>query len=162
MDEQMNLPEYVNVSTMAKILKLSRSRLYQLIERGIVLEPVYLINNKRPVFTKEMVVRNMAVKNNNSGINGEIVMFYTARNIDSRPKRINKKSPEQRIVSTNKYTDIIDALESLGLQNINSSQIESAIQKCFTHGSENISDDEILTEIYRYMKCQNTEHKPRT
>ena len=159
-DNNMNIPEYINISTMAKLLNLSRSRLYQLIDQGILLKPVYLSNNKRPVYTREMAVRNLEVKHNNVGINGEIVMFYSARNpTTTKPKKTVKKSTNQEIISPDKHADLIDALESLGLENITSSQIDSAIHKCFKNGTENVTEDYILTEIFRYLKCQNSEHK---
>ena len=156
------LPAYVNMSTMAKHLSLSRSRLYQLIDQGVLLQPVYLLSNKRPVYTRDMAVRNIEAKNRNVGINGKIVMFYSARIKPSKPKKTVKKSADQKAVAPDKHADLIEALESLGLENINSSQIDTAIQKTFPDGIENISEDDILTEIFRYLKRQNTEHKPRT
>lgn len=161
-DNNMNISEYINISTMAKLLNLSRSRLYQLIDQGILLKPVYLLNNKRPVYTREMAMRNIEVKNNNVGINSEIIMFYSARTTKTKPKKTVKKSTDQKIVSSDKHADMIDALESLGLEKITTSQIDTAIRKCFKNGTDNISEDYILTEIFRYLNCQNTEHKPRT
>ena len=149
---------------MAKLLNLSRSRLYQLVEQGVLLKPVYLSNNKRPVYTKEMTMRNLEVKHNNVGINGEIVMFYSARTptATTKPKKTIKKSTDQKVESPDKHSDLIDALESLGLENTTSSQIDIAIHKCFPDGTKNVSDDDILTEVFRYLNCHNSEHKPRT
>ena len=162
-DKNINLPPYINVSTMAKHLNLSRSRLYQLIDLGILLKPVYLSNNKRPVYTREMAMRNIEVKNSNVGINGEVIMFYSARApMTTKPKKTIKKSTVQKTVSPGKHANLIDALESLGLEDITSSQIDSAIHKCFPDGNENTSEDDILTEVFRYLKCRNSEHKPRT
>ena len=78
--EENNLPEFVNVVKMAEMLNLSRSRFYQLIDEKVFLKPVQIVNSKRPVFTQEMIKRNLDVKYNNVGINGKIVMFYSARN----------------------------------------------------------------------------------
>jgi hypothetical protein len=163
-DNNINLPPYINISTMAKHLCLSRSRLYQLIDQGVLLKPVYLLNNKRPVYTREMAMRNIVVKNSNVGINQEVVMFYSVRipTTKTKPKKTVNKSTEQKIVSPNKHPDMIDALESLGLENITSSHIDSAIQKCFNNGTGNISEDDILTSVFRHLKCRNSEHKPRT
>lgn len=160
MNDHINIPEYLNVSTMAKLLNLSRSRLYQLTDQGVLLKPVYLLNNKRPVYTREMAMRNIEVKNSNVGINSEIIMFYSARiPTATKPKKTVKKSPDQKILSPDKHADMIDALESLGLEKITSSQIDSAIHKCFKNRTENISEDDILTEVFRHLNCQNTEHK---
>jgi hypothetical protein len=166
MSDHMSIPEYINISTMAKHLNISRSRLYQLIDQRVLLQPVYLLSNKRPVYTREMAVRNIEVKNSNVGINQKIVMFYSARTptVKSKPKKIVKRSTVQKVISSDKHTDMIDALESLGLENITSSQIGTAINKCFPNGTGtgNISDDDILTSVFRHLKCRNSEHKPRT
>ena len=157
-----NLPEYLSISQMAKLLNLSRSRIYQLIEQNILLKPVYLISNKRPVYTKEMAIVNLEVKGRNQGINGQVLMFYTARNIDRViPSKKVKKSP-QSDTQNSQYTDLIDALESLGLEGITPAQIDSAMRACFPTTVPDSSDDEKLTTVFRYLKRQNTEHKPRT
>jgi len=150
-----NLPAYVNVSAMAELLQLSRSRLYQLIEQGVLLKPVYLIANKRPVYTKEMAMRNLQVKHNNLGINEKIVMFYSIRPKmkPAKTKRTTKQQTEKPVKFSNTHTDLIEALESLGMENITTEQIDSAIVKCFLGGTENTSEDEILREVFRYMKC---------
>ena len=161
-EKNTNLPPYINISTMAKLMNLSRSRLYQLVEQRVLLKAVYLLNNKRPVYTREMAVRNLEVKNSNVGINGEIVMFYSARNASIQtPKKIIKK-PAEQTTGLSKHTEIIDALESLGLENITSSKIDTAIRDCFPDGTENVTEDYILTEVFRYLNCRNSEHKPRT
>jgi hypothetical protein len=154
------IPDYVNVSKMAQLLNLSRSRLYQLIDKGILLQPVYLISTKHPVYSKEMALRNLNVKNSNVGVNGEIVMFYSVRTTTIISTKKTTKKPPKQTTASSKHSDLIDALESLGLENITTAQIESAIQICFPDGIENISEDEILREVFRYLKCQNNEHKP--
>ena len=162
MNDNSNLPAYINMSNMAKLLNLSRSRLYQLIDQEILLKPVYFSNNKRPVYTKEMAVRNLEDKKNNVGINGEIIMFYSARTTTNKPKKIVEKPAKLKTTSSGKHADLIDALESLGLENITAAQIDSAIHKCFPDGTENVTEDYILTEVFRHLNCQNSEHKPRT
>ena len=157
-----DIPPYINVSKMAELLGLSRSRLYQLTDQGVLLKPVYLIANKRPVYTKEMAVRNLRVKHENFGINNQIVMFYSARISTKKATPKTVKKPVEKNAPTNKHSDLIEALEALGLEDVSTNQIDSAILKCFPDGTENISEDEILREVFRYLKCQNPEHKPRT
>ena len=154
-----DIPLYINMSAMAEFLQLSRSRLYQLIDQGVLLKPVYLISNKRPIYTREMALCNLQVKQNNVGINGEIIMFYSAR-IQATSNK-SKKPAEKSSLSSNKHHELIEALESLGLENITASQIDSAILKCFPDGTENVSEDEILREVFRHLKCRDPEHKQR-
>ena len=91
--ENNYIPAIIGMSQMAKLLHLSRSRLYQLIDAGILLPPAQLLSNKRPIYTKEMAMRNLEARTNNTGINGQIIMFYTARTTPNTVKKVNKKSP---------------------------------------------------------------------
>jgi hypothetical protein len=162
--EYDNIPAYINVSAMAEFLQMSRSRLYQLIEKGVLLKPVYLMTNKRPVYTKEMALRNLQVKHDNVGINNQVVMFYSVRSTmkPAKTKRVTKQPSERPVVSPNKHTELIEALEALGLENVTASQIDSAILKCFPDGTEEVSEDEILREVFRHLNRRNPEHKQRT
>lgn len=157
-NEYENIPPYINMSKMAELLQLSRSRLYQLIEQGVLLKPVYLISNKRPVYTKEMAVRNLKVKHDNVGINGQIVMFYSARPTvrTGRAKRATTQPSQPPVESSNKHSDLIEALEALGLEDVTASRIDSTIVQCFPDGTENISEDEILREVFRHLKCSES------
>ena len=158
-DKYDNMPAYVSVSAMAEFLQLSRSRLYQLTDQGVLLKAVHLLTNKRPVYTREMAMRNLQVKHDNVGINGQVVMFYSVRTSAPSPKPKNGASTtKQPAPQNNKHSELIDALEALGLENITASQIDSAILKCFPDGTENISFDEILREVFRLLKCV----EPRT
>lgn len=159
-----NIPAYINMSAMAELLQLSRSRLYQLIEQGVLLNPVYLVTNKRPVYTREMAVRNLQVKHDNVGIGGQVVMFYSVRPALKPTKtiRTTKQQAKQPVASTSKHADLIEALEALGMENITASQIDSAILKCFPEGTEDVSEDEILREVFRHLKCRDSEHIQRT
>ena len=158
------IPEIIGMSQMAKILQLSRSRLYQLIDAGVLLPPAHLLSNKRPIYTRDMAMRNIEVKTNNTGINGQIVMFYTARKPVHSVVKINKKSAVkiQQKEPTNKYQSFINDLESLGLEDVSVKSVESALSECFPDTIPDLEEDETLIAVFRYFKCQNSEHKPRT
>ena len=160
-NENFNIPAIISMSQMARFLQLSRSRLYQLIDAGILLPPAHLLSNKRPIYTKEMALRNMDVKFNNVGINGQIVMFYSARNVVNKLNGNSKSRP--KIPNSNKnYKVLIEELECLGLDDVKTEQIDDAITDIFPDGTKNANQDEILTTVFRYIKRQNSEHKPRT
>ena len=163
-NENFNIPAIISMSQMAKYLLLSRSRLYQLIDAGILLPPAHLLSNKRPIYTREMALRNLEAKTNNTGINGQIVMFYTARTTPNTLKKVKTKSEvkTQKKEPKNKYRSFIDDLESLGLEDVSVKSVESALSDCFPDTVSDLEDDETLTAVFRYLNCQNTEHKPRT
>ena len=159
--ENNNIPAVVSMSHMAKLLQLSRSRLYQLVDSGILLPPAYLLSNKRPIYTRDMAMCNLKAKYNNTGINGQIVMFYSARNVVHSVNKLNRASmPKTK--SGKSHKALIEDLESLGLDDVTTEQIDDAITDIFPDGTKDIDSDEILTSVFRYIKRQNSEHKPRT
>ena len=149
------IPEIVSVQHMARLLHISRSRLYSLMDEGVFLKPVYSLNKKRPHFTRQMALRNLSAKRNNLGINGTVVLFYSSRStsiqkMDRSTKGKVKPTPQS------KYVELKEGLESLGLTDITDPNIGSALTKCFPNGTDNIGEDEILTTIFRHFKCQNS------
>jgi Holliday junction resolvasome RuvABC DNA-binding subunit len=91
-------------------------------------------------------------------------MFYSSRPAPkpTKAKKTTTQPTQQPVKSSNKHSDIIEALEALGLENVTASQIDSAILKCFSEGTEEVSEDEILREVFRHMNRRNSEHKQRT
>ena len=153
--ENTYIPEVVGMSQMAKLLYLSRSRLYQLIDNGVLLNPVYLITNKRPIYTMQMVMRNLEVKKNNVGVNGQVIMFYSPRNI-IHSEKINAVKTEKKKLPNNQYKELIDELAELGLGEVSVTDVGSAISELFPDGTEKVGQDEILTSVFRYIKCRDT------
>lgn len=153
--DNKSIPEIVSINQLCSLMGISRSRYYQILSEGLILPPTHS-DSKRPYFTKEMALRNLEVKKNNVGVNGKICIFYNSHKslISSRknisPKKENKKKP------IDKYTDLIEGLSSLGIENINSSQIEKYIKKCFPNGTDNIDDGEVLRQVFCLIKVQNT------
>lgn len=149
------------MTTMARLLNLSRSRLYQLIEGGFLLQPAYLLN-KKPVYTKEMVLRNLHVKQSNCGINGQPILFYTTRNVAHKERQPKIKSVQsRRVPSSSKYEPLLDELTCLGIDNLTVEQVEKAVSNCFPDGTENIDPDTLLKTVFCHLKRQNPEHNQR-
>jgi predicted DNA-binding transcriptional regulator AlpA len=160
-----HIPEYVSMTQMAQILNLSRSRFYQLVDDNFFLKPLHLTSNRRPVYSREMVLENISFRKNNFGANKKIVVFYSSRNpsvVTTRKKRTKKNNPIEDVSTNGKHSELIDTLEGLGLGNVTVSQIESALKECFPEGTKDIDESEILRAVYKYVKRQNCEHKHRT
>ena len=150
------LPEIVSVQGMAKLLHISRSRFYSLMDEGVFLKPVYSLNKKRPHFTREMAMKNISAKKNNIGVDGcTVVVFYSSHST-SIQKMDRSTKGKVKTPSQNKYAELKEGLESLGLTNLSDPNIGSAFRQCFPNGTDNIGEDEILTTIFRHFKCQNS------
>ena len=147
-----SIPEIVSINQLCSLMKISRSRYYQLLSEGILHPPIHTDSN-RPYFTKEIAIKNLAVKKNNIGVNGKICIFYHSNrcSISSAKKKSVKKEKQN-----NNYEDLIIGLSSLGMENTKSSQIEDAVKKCFPSGTNNIEEGEILRQVYCVIKAQNS------
>ena len=157
------IPPVVSMTQMARLLNLSRSRFYQLISAGILLPPIYSLNSKRPFYTEEMTRRNLQVRRNNVGINGQIIIFYAGRKntINTKPPKTTGREKPSKQSPPGRHDDLIDALEGLGVENITAAQVEAAMTKCYPDGTDNIDKDEILRTIFRYIKRRNTRDNVR-
>jgi len=150
-----NIPEVVSINQMTRLLNISRSRLYGLMNEGILLYPVYSLS-KRPFFTREMAERNLEAKKNNRGINGRVVVFYSARSTSVNKVHKGDHDKKQKPATNKRYEQMIKSLESLGLKDITDPQIGSAIGQCFPDGTQNVDEDEVLTSVFRHLKAQNS------
>jgi hypothetical protein len=148
----------VNVAKMCQMLNLSRSRFYQLIEQNFFLHPVYLLSSKRPIYTQEMVKINLEVRRQNVGVNGKIVMFYSPRTNDSPTTPARKRDTKEAGSKTVKgaHKELIVVLESLGLANITAAQVGSAVKICFPQGTQNVDFGDVVKDVFRHIKCQNS------
>jgi hypothetical protein len=152
--EEKPIPEYLSINNLCSLMGISRSRYYQLISEGLILPPVQS-DSKRPYFTRELALKNLEVKKNNIGINGKICIFYNCRfpSISSAKKPVKKDNKKQ---TTDKYDDLIIGLNSLGIQNIKSSQVDEVVKKCFPDGTDSIDEGEVLKQVFCLIKAQNS------
>ena len=84
-------------------------------------------------------------------------MYWTYEEMKNKVKNENTKP----VVKTdkNQYQDLIEELSALGLEDITATQVGSAISELFPDGTKNVNEDEMLTSVFRQIKCRNTEHK---
>ncbi len=153
-----HIPAAINISQMARFLNLSRSRFYQLLNQNILLPPIYSVDTKRPFYTREMAEKNLAVKMNNVGINGRVILFYTPKVdfVQKCTRQRRHKTKAQTKPENADYAELIEGLESLGMEEISASQIQSALAHCFPNGTDDVGYDEMLTAVFRHLKCRNT------
>src|SRR5688572_4632383 len=73
---QLRLKAAVSVTTMARMVGLSRSRFYDYMRREVFPQPLYSLATRRPLFTAELQQEILAVRQTGIGCNGEYVLFY--------------------------------------------------------------------------------------
>ena len=94
-----------------------------------------------------MAVRNLQVKEKNVGINGQVIMFYSCRRIDS-PVAKPRTSPFEKVQEkeitpkiATKHTQLMEDLEALGIDGVKADEVDAAIRKCFPEGTGDVSGD---------------------
>ena len=156
MDNYNSLPAVISLNQFCSLMRISRSRFYQLLNEGIILPPVYSPDSKRPFFTKDIAIKNLEVKRNNIGVNGKICIFYNCRDTPfSCPKTTPVRKVKKKQVGHN-HSDLIEGLSCLGIDNVKPAQVEEALKKCFPNGAENVDDGEVLRAVFCLIREQNS------
>jgi hypothetical protein len=145
-----------SVSELAKVLKLSRGRFYQLIQRGSFPPPIYDVQTRRPYYTLELQQICHEVRQTNIGHNGRPILFYTPRR-----KKEHLESPafpaekRKKPVSNAQYQELADALANMGLSNVNSQQIQDALNILFPGQRLEILDyGLVIRQLFRHFKTR--------
>ena len=86
-DQIVQTKAVVTVSEMARMVGLSRSRFYQLVEAGVFPQPVYSVANRRPIYVEEAQKVCLEVRRRNCGVNGQPVLFYARGHPAHGPRR---------------------------------------------------------------------------
>ena len=148
--------EYVSVTEMSRMLCLSRSRLYQLIRQGILLPPIQNPATKRPIYPREIQVKNLEAKRTNCGVNGQAVLFY-AKRTTSAPKADRPGRKRRQRKKNAGGSDLVGVLAQLGLT-VKVADVRNAIASCYPNGVTGVDEGEKIRTIFRHLKrseCRN-------
>jgi hypothetical protein len=145
----------VSVCEMARLVGLSRSRFYELVEAGVFPSPIYDLVTRRPHYSEEMRDECLQVRRTNSGKNGRCVLFYTPRR--SEPARAGAiKKPSNKKSSANHHDDLLDGLRALGLASVTAAQVHAACQQVFPRGTDGRDSGEVLRMVFLRLKGQGS------
>jgi hypothetical protein len=165
MNNEAIIESAITVAEMARRLEMSRARLYQLIGENVMLPPVYSLRTRKPFYIEEITQRNLEVKRRNIGINGQIILFYSTRNLPlpatkkiRKPKTILKPT----VPPHKEHSQLLDDLKALGLGTVTATQVESVLKICYPTGISEVDENEVLRTVFREIKRQNTELNVRT
>lgn len=145
----------VTVSEMARMLKFSRSRLYQLI--GTVMPfPVYDIITRRPVFTEDLQRICLEVRRRNCGINGEPILFYARAPRAIQPtRRTSNPRPKKTMASSDAIPQwLMDSLSGLGLS-VTQTLVKSAMREIYPQGISGVDQGEVIRSVFLKIRSQN-------
>src|SRR5205809_1024489 len=129
----------VTVAEMARMVGLSRARLYQLIQAGTFPPPLYDLTTRRPHYTEEMQLVCLDVRRRNCGVNGKPVLFYARGprpSITAKPRGTNK-------TKSTSHVELVEGLAALGLTSTND-QVESALTVLYPTGTDKTDRGELI------------------
>jgi hypothetical protein len=124
------LPERINPAGMARMLGMSRARLYQLLKDGTFPAPCRDAEG-RAFFTRDQQAQILTAYRMNTGVNGRSVFF--------RPKAVrgmpSRKPPARPEASADAYRNgLLAALRAMGLSHLTKQQLDTAIRTLYPAG----------------------------
>ena len=139
MCSENDFKEVCTVSILAKRLRLSRSRFYQLQKMGIFPYPVYCIRTRRPLYPEALQQACLAIRKAGIGHNGKPVAF------NRRQKTIIKHNGESE------FKPIANTLKKMGL-NVTYAQVKKAILTLYPDGlDEQTEPGKAIRDVYRFL-----------
>lgn len=137
---------------MARRVGLSRSRFYDLVKAGIFPSPVYCIRTRRPMFLTEQQADCLRVKSSNIGVNGEYVLFYSAREQDAQTRRRPRAARNTTAAPTDETADLVAGLRALGMSAVTDAQVAAALRSCFEDGWAGRDEGEVLRAVWQHLR----------
>jgi hypothetical protein len=142
----------VTIAEMARMLGLSRARLYQLQRSCSLPSPVYDITTHRPVYVEEQQRICLEVRRRNCGIDGKPILFYAHRSPAPAKARPIKIAPK----SNRDISGLVEGLNALGLTTTTAAQIEKVTKELFPNGTGGIIQSEVLRAVFLHLKRNNS------
>jgi hypothetical protein len=142
----------VSVAEMARMIGLSRQRLYQLMGTTFP-HPLYDVTTKRPFYPKELQQICLEVRSRNCGIDGKPVLFY-AKGHRKQQRRLRQKT--KRPAQKHEFAGIVDGLTALGLSSVSNDQVATAIKEIFPSGINGDDQAEVLRAVFLHLKRQDS------
>lgn len=146
MTEKSKLKAAMSVSEMCRFLDMSRSQFYWHARRGTFHKPLYMARNNRPFFTESMAEENLRAKESGIGIDGQYVIFYNK----TTPQV--KDVPEKMKPVKQSHSNLLPSLRTLGLDNVTTDQVKSALATCFPDGTDDTEESKVLRDVFRHLK----------
>lgn len=136
-----------SVSEMASLVGLSRARFYELVDRGVFLPPVYSLSTQRPMYLRHMQQRNLEVKEEQIGINGDFILFYERRTTP-QPRSSGRRTDHHR----NLADRLLPQVRALGLPHATAEGVRRALRDGFPDGVNDTDDQEALRAVIRRLR----------
>jgi hypothetical protein len=135
----------VTVTEMARMVRLSRARFYQLVRAGSFPPPVY--QSGRPVYTQELQEVCLEVRRRNLGVNGEPVIFNARRRPTSPNQEVPRPSAKKKDIAA-----LLEGLNALGLTTATAAQVEQVTKELFPTGTKGFDRGAVLKAVFLHLR----------
>ena len=147
--EYSNLKPVCSIADLTKLLGISRAHFFYCKGKGIFPEPIYSIHNKRPLYTLEMQMTCLEIRESNIGYNGQYVLWYAPRKAKTEK---DTTAPVKRKTRIDKTTqEFADTLSNMGLS-VTADQISTALNELYSDGIGTMDHGVVIRNLYRYFK----------
>ncbi len=144
----------VSVSEMARMVRLSRARFYQLVRAGSFPQPDREPATGRPCYFEENQRRCLEVRRRNLGIDGKPVLFY-ARRRDSKAQRLKPSKPKLA-AQRGDLVALVDGLNALGLTTATAAEVERLVGELYPQGTEGLDRGQVLKQVFLEIRRRNS------
>lgn len=141
----------VTIAEMARMLRLSRSRLYQLI--GTAFPEPSRDDRGRPYYDAEQQAMCLEVRRRNCGVDGRPILFYAPRG--SVPTSAPRRKPKPKAAPA--HAEVLEGVRALGLTTATAAQVDAAIKHSFPSGIDGVDPGEVLRAVFLSLKCQDSQ-----
>jgi hypothetical protein len=141
----------VTVAEMARMLRLSRSRLYQLI--GTAFPEPSRDDRGRPYYDAEQQAVCLEVRRRNCGVDGRPILFYAPRG--SVPAAPVKRTPKPK--QSHPHSEVLDGVRALGLTMVTAAQVEAAVSQLFPGGVGGTDPGQVIRRVFLSLKRQDSQ-----
>lgn len=144
----------VTITEMARMVGLSRARFNQL--KGSTFPfPLYDLKTKRPFYPEELQKVCLEVRRRNCGIDGKPILFY-ARRHEITPTVTKPRKRKPAAPKTDKHTDIVEGVKTLGLTTVTASEVAEAVKTLFPQGTSGVERGEVVRQVFLRIQRKNT------
>ena len=145
---------FVSLSELAEdVLGLSRARLYELIQRGAMPQPIYCIRTRRPMFNADLQRQALAVRQMGVGIDGSAVIFYRRESPTTASVSTSTRARRRTSAPTpNRFADLVSSLQSLGVNQADERSVSASVAECFPNGIADQQEADVLRAVFRHLR----------
>ena len=137
----------MNVSEVARLITMSRSRFTQLM--GRVFPEPKRDEHGRPFFDRDQQMLVVEIRRRNVGMDGKPILFRATGKRTSAPSRLKTTTSKP----TDDHTELLNAVRSLGLAGATKKDVAECVASLFSNGQRPEGGD-LIRQVFLSLKSR--------